>query len=148
MIFHMSSQKPKTISWPFIIIIHIFLGPIVLFMVACMAAAFPDPIEGILGLIGMTILIVPVMVTLIFSFIPFVIMGVISGIMIKRSVVFYQAAIISGCVGAFSGYIWPKVFENAPPGESTLMLIIPGIIAAFFCNFVCYRRQVKRRGIN
>lgn len=139
----MISQKPNTISWPFIITAHVLLGPIVLFIIACMAAAFPDLIEGILGLIGMTILIVPVVVTLIFSFIPFVILGIVSGIMIKCSIIFYRAIIVNGCAGAFSGYIWPKIFENAPPGESTLMLIIPCVIAACCCHFVCYRQSKK-----
>jgi hypothetical protein len=138
-------RDKKQIRWGSIIGWHIMAGPLFLLTFASFTAEFPNLAEGVIGLIGMIILLIPLLMTYLFSFIPFLALAVLSGMLIKHAIPTVFAVLISGSGGAFSGYLWPKLFDNSPPGESTPVLIFPAAAAQFCCYMLCIRCHNRLR---
>lgn len=141
----MTKTTQHSIPWFFIIAIHVIVGPILMVVLNGIIYEFPNIGEALLGILGFFYLVVPVVVAMIFGFVPFLLLAVLCGKLFQRNVTLPNQVLIVLGAGALSGYIWPVLFASGMTVSSTLSMIFSGALAALCCYRFSLNHVVKKR---
>lgn len=140
----MTKTTQHAIFWFFIIAIHVIVGPILMVVLNGIIYEFPNIGEALLGILGFFYLVVPVVVAMIFGFVPFFLLAVFCGKLFQKNVTFPNQALIVLGAGALSGYIWPVLFASGMTVSSTLSMSFSGALAALCCYSLSLRYAINK----
>ncbi|WP_261868276.1 hypothetical protein [Budvicia aquatica] len=126
------------VPWIFTIFFHIVIGPLLLLFLSCMLAAFPSIIDGFSGFLGMILFIVPFIAAMALGLIPFTLLGIASGLLMRLAVNRYVSIFVIAILAAILGYISSIISGNDRP-----FLVGPVMVSAILCYVISSRHQKR-----
>lgn len=126
------------VPWIFIIFFHIIVGPLLLLFFSCMLAAFPNITDGFSGFLGMILFIVPFIAAMVLGLIPFTLLGIASGLLMRLGVNRYVSIFVIAILAAILGYI-----SSIISGDDRPFLVGPAIASALLCYIISSHHQER-----
>ncbi|MBK5145289.1 hypothetical protein I2494_16505 [Budviciaceae bacterium BWR-B9] len=127
----------RVVPWVFIALFHIIIAPILCVFIGCITYEFPDLGEALMGFLGLAMMFVPLFVAFLFGLIPFGLLAIQTGYMLREGWPFLWACLCSLLSGAFIGFVAPMVAQSTPDEMNSLLIFSVSLTAGIsYC--VCF----------
>ncbi|MBK5073917.1 hypothetical protein I2492_12750 [Budviciaceae bacterium CWB-B4] len=127
----------RVVPWLFITLFHILAAPILCVFIGCITYEFPDIGEALMGFLGFVMIVIPLFVAFLFGLIPFGLLAIQTGYMLREGWSFHWAFLCSVLSGAFVGLVAPMIAQSTPD-EMNGLLIFSVSLTAGICYCVCF----------
>lgn len=133
----------RVVPWLFTALLHIFIAPILCVLIGCIIYEFPDIGEALVGFLGFSMMVVPLFVAFLFGLIPFGLLAIQTGYMLREGWPFHWACLCSLLSGAFIGLVAPMIAQSTPD-EMNGLLILSVSLTAGICYCACFWRYKSK----